>query len=31
MCKKNSPHKNGGSMGCVRETPPIKRKSAWDV
>ena len=26
MCKRNSPHKNNVSMGCVRETPQIKMK-----
>ena len=24
MCKRNSPHKNEASTGCVRETPRIK-------
>ena len=27
MCKRNSPQKNQASMGCVRETPPIKMKT----
>ena len=31
MCKRNSPEKNEGSLGCVRETPQIKMKTAWDV
>ena len=31
MCKRNSPDKNEASTGCVRETPQIKRKPAWDV
>ena len=31
MCKRNSPDKNEASMGCVRETPQIKMKPAWDV
>ena len=31
MCKRNSPAKNEGSRGCVRETPQIKMKPAWDV
>ena len=31
MCKRNSPDKNEASMGCVRETPQIKTKPAWDV
>ena len=26
MCKRNCPHKNKVSMGCVRETPQIKKK-----
>ena len=30
-CVRNSLHKNQDSMGCVRETPHIKTKSAWDV
>ena len=31
MCKRNSPDKNEASTGCVRETPQIKMKPAWDV
>ena len=31
MSKRNSPDKNEASMGCVRETPQIKMKPAWDV
>ena len=31
MCKRNFPHKNEASTGCVRETPQIKMKPAWDV
>ena len=31
MCKRNSPDKNEASTGCVRETPQIKIKPAWDV
>ena len=31
MCKRNSPDKNEGSLGCVRETPQRKMKAAWDV
>ena len=27
MCKRNSPHKNKVSTGCVRETPQIKKRS----
>ena len=27
MCKRNSPHKNSDSMGCVRETPQIKKEA----
>ena len=27
MYKRNSPHKNKVSMGCVRETPQIKKRS----
>ena len=27
MCKRNSPDKNGASMGCVGETPQKKRKN----
>ena len=27
MCKRNSPHKNKVSMGCVRETPQIKKEA----
>ena len=30
-CKRNPPHKNKVSMGCVRETPHIKMKPARDV
>ena len=30
MCKRNSPDKNEGSTGCLRETPQIKIKPAWD-
>ena len=26
MCKRNSPHKNEASTGCVRETHHIKNK-----
>ena len=26
MCKRNSPHKNKASTGCVRETHLIKKK-----
>ena len=26
MCKRNSPHKNKASNGCVRETPKIKKQ-----
>ena len=31
MCKRNSPDKNEASTGCVRETPQIKIKSAWEM
>ena len=31
MCKGNSPQKNKGSMGCVRETPNMKMKPAGDA
>ena len=33
MCNSNTnfPDKYEGNMGCVRETPHIKTKSAWDV
>ena len=31
MCKRNTPDKNEASTGCVRETPQIKKKLAWDV
>ena len=31
MCQKNYPHKNEGSLGCVRETLSIKMKAAQDV
>ena len=31
MCKRNSPQKNKASMGCVRKTPKIQIKPAWDV
>ena len=43
MCKRNSPEKNKANMGCVTETPEIRRemckrkilqmkmKPAWDV
>ena len=31
MCKRDSPDKNEASTGCVRETPQIKIKPAWDV
>ena len=31
MCKKNSQHKNEGSLEYVRETPRIKMKAARDV
>ena len=27
MCKRNSPHKNKVRMGCLRETPKIKKRS----
>ena len=27
MCKRNFPHKNKVSMGCVRETPQIKKEA----
>ena len=27
MCKRNSPHKNKVSRGCVRETPQIKKEA----
>ena len=30
MCKRNSPHENEASTGCVRETAQIKIKPAWD-
>ena len=26
MCKRNSPHKNKGSLGCVRGTPQMKKE-----
>ena len=26
MCKRNSPHENEASTGCVRETPHIKKE-----
>ena len=26
MCKRNTPHKNEDSTGCVRETPHMKTK-----
>ena len=26
MCKRNSPHKNKASNGCVRETPQTKKQ-----
>ena len=29
--KRNSPYKNEASTGCLRETPQIKMKPAWDV
>ena len=28
MCKRNSPRKNKVSMGCVRETPQIKKQKS---
>ena len=28
MCKKNSLQKNQASMGCVRETPCIKKEAS---
>ena len=28
MCKRNCPHKNKVSMGCVRETPQIKKQKS---
>ena len=32
MCqRKSTEKKNETSMGCVRETPQIKMKPAWDV
>ena len=32
MCKRNSPHKTKVSMGCVKETPQIKKKKpTWAV
>ena len=33
MCKRNSPDKSKKEaiMGCVRETPCLKMKTAWDV
>ena len=31
MCKRNSPSKNEANTGCVRETPRMKMKPAWDV
>ena len=31
ICKSNSPDKNEGSTGCVRGTPQIEMKPAWDV
>ena len=31
MCKRNSPDEIEASIGCVRETPQIKLKPAWDV
>ena len=32
MCqRKSTDKKNETSMGCVRETPHIKRKPVWDV
>ena len=34
MCQRKSTekkNKNETSMGCVRETPQIKMKPAWDV
>ena len=31
MCKRNSPDKTEASTGCVRETPQIKFKPAWEV
>ena len=27
MCKRNFPHKNNVSTGCVRKTPQIKNRS----
>ena len=30
-CKRKSPQKIKANKGCVRETPTIKMKSAWDV
>ena len=31
MSKRNTPHKNDASTGCVRETPHIQLKPAQDV
>ena len=31
MCMRNSPDKNEASTGCVKETPQIKIKSAWEM
>ena len=31
ICKRNSPDKIDVIVGCVTETPHIKRKSAWDA
>ena len=28
MCKRNSPRKNKVTMGCVRETPQIKKQKS---
>ena len=29
MCKRNSHDKNKASMGCIRETPPIKKRNQY--
>ena len=31
MCKRNSPHKNKVSVGCVGETPQIKKRSQYGM
>ena len=31
MCARDCSHKTEASAGCVRETPQIKMKPAWEV